>query len=316
LTCNWGATLIKKTSLFWFFSLLFFALVIANRPNDLDPDYTVYQDNFFTIVSGGEVSVELGYRVFSLLSDALGFGFVGVLFIYAFIALYYKFMFVRSLDGLTIKDVFFFLVIYCIVFFPLWEITQIRNAAAVAVSCYAVTRDKKVTSFFLFFIAALLHNVAVIVLIMWLIYKFFYSVRFLIVCGGAVLLYFIIDLMPYFSSYSADVYKQVFDPLSLKNLFIIITILFVSLHKQPSASMFGFFAFAFLGLYLSMGQMPAAALRIVDIALFFSVVSLMLIHGRFTMLYKFLTVGALGYVYIKIAFFADPPLLNFQSMLG
>lgn len=308
--------MISKSNFIWIILLLVLAVLIAMRPSDLASDYTVYEANFLTIISGGEVSVELGYRFFSLLSDVLGFGFVGLLFIYAFITLYYKFRFVISLEELTAASTFFFVLLYCIAFFPLWELTQIRNAAAVAVSCVAIVNRKAQKSIFLFLFAALLHNVAVIIFIMWVVIRCFYGLRYLIVCAAAVVLYFIIEFMPYFSTYSADVYAQAYNPFSFKVLFILVTFIFVSFHKQLTAKYIAFYAFAFLALYLSMGQMPAAAVRIVDIALFFSIVSLALVQGPFTALYKILTFVALGYVYISLAFFAEPPLLNIQSLFN
>ncbi|WP_027924126.1 EpsG family protein [Pseudomonas sp. URMO17WK12:I12] len=300
----------------WILVLLVLAVLIAFRPSDLASDYTVYEANFLTIISGGEVSVELGYRVFSLLSETLGFGFVGLLFIYAFITLYYKFRFLISLDELTAANTCFFVILYGIAFFPLWELTQIRNAAAVAVSCVAIVNHKAQKSIVLFLFAALLHNVAIIIFIMWAVFRYFYTLRFVVVCAAAVVLYFIIEFMPYFSTYSLDVYLQAYNPFSFKVLFILVTFIFVYFHKQQVAKKIGFYAFAFLALYLSMGQMPAAAVRIVDIALFFSVVSLALTQGQFTAIYKLLTVVSLGYVYLNLAFFAEPPLLNIQSLLN
>lgn len=307
--------MINKYNFIWIPLLLVLAALVACRPSDLASDYTVYETNFLTIISGGEVSVELGYRVFSLLSEVLGFGFVGVLFIYTFIALYGKYQFLLSLEDLSVANVFFFIVLYCVAFFPLWELTQMRNAAAVAVSCMAIVSNRAHKSIILFIFAALLHNVAMIVFLMWAVYRYFYSIRYVVVCAAAVLLYFVISYMPYFSTYSADVYSQAYNPYSFKVLFIIITFVFVVLHKQRSAIHIAFYAFAFLALYLSMGQMPAAALRIIDVALFFSIVSLALIQGELTVIYKLLSVLALGYVYINLAFFAEPPLLNIQSLL-
>jgi hypothetical protein len=276
----------------------------------------VYETNYLTIIEGGEVGVELGYRVFSMLSNALGLGFIGVLFIYAFIALYFKFRFLLSLDELTTANAFFFVLLYCAAFFPLWELTQMRNAAAVAVSCVAIVSHKSPKSIFLFLFAALLHNVAAIIFIMWVIYSYFHHLRFVLVCMATAILYSVIEYMPYFSTYSAEAYVQAYNPLSFKVLFIVVTFIYVFLHEQQSAKKFAFYAFAFLALYLSMGRMPAAAVRIIDISLFFSIVSLALTRGASTALYKLLSIAALGFVYISLAFFAEPPLLNIQSLLG
>lgn len=308
--------MISKSNAAWVVCLLMLALLIASRPSDFASDYTVYEENFSKIVSGDVVGVEFGYQLFSLLSEALGLGFFGVLFVYAFIALYYKFKFLVSIRELTAANVIFFVVLYGVVFFPLWELTQMRNAAAVAVSCVAITSQTKSRSLFLFLFGAMLHNVAVIIFLMWLVYIYFYSLRYVAIFIGVVLLYFIIGLMPYFSIYSADVYDQSYNPLSFKTLYILATFVFVLFHSQRIAKVFAFYSFAFLALYLSMGQMPAAAVRIVDVALFFSIVSLVLIQGKFTMIYKFVTMITLGYVYMKIAFFADSPLLNVQPLLG
>lgn len=298
----------------WWLAILVLAILIANRPDNLASDYTAYEEYFVRVISGEVVDVELGYKIFSLLSEAVGFGFIGVLFIYAFIALYYKLKFFIFSRKLSVSNSLVFIFLYFVVFFPLWELTQMRNAAAIAVSCVAITSQTKNKTLVYFLFAALLHNVAIIIFLMWVVSVYFYSLRYWIVFIGSILLHFIINFMPYFSIYSADVYAQVYNPFSFKIFYIFLTFVFVLFHAEEVAKKFAFYSFAFLALYLGMRQMPAAALRIVDIALFFSVMSLVLVQGRLAMLYKLLTMVALGYVYINVAFLADPPLLNIHSL--
>lgn len=194
---------------------------------------------------------------------------MGVLYTYAFIALYAKFKFFQRVESYrSVREGLFFGVVYCLVFFPVWELTQIRNAAAVAVVTLAVLEERKASSIFYFLLAVLLHNVSFLIVALWLVQRFFGSLKYPIIIGVALVIFLGLEYAPYYQQYAADVYKEDFKPFSLKNLFIIFTIVYIQFCSQPLPKSLAYYSLALLSFYLAMGKMPAAAIRVADISLF------------------------------------------------
>jgi hypothetical protein len=290
------------------------SLLIALRPMGLDKDYQNYLEYYNSILSGTPVEVEFGYRIFSWLFDFVGLGFVGVLYIYAFIALYGKFKFFQRIQNGRPTEYLFFGLLYFLTFFPLWELTQIRNAAAVAVASLAILEIKKSRAILYFFVAVLLHNVSFMMFGLWLVQRYFGSVKYLVVAGGVILVYLGLEFMPYYQVYAADIYLEKFNPFSLKVLFIVATFVYLQFCSQSLAKRLSYYSIGLLLFYFAMGRMPAAAVRIADISLFFSVLGLSLAHLNLSWLYKLATLLALGYVFTSISYFGESPLINLDTI--
>jgi hypothetical protein len=291
------------------------SLLIALRPMGLDYDYQTYLEYYNNILAGDPPKVEIGYKLGTLFFEHVGIGFLGVLYTYAFIALYAKFKFFQRVEShRSIREGIFFGVVYLLVFFPVWELTQIRNAAAVAVVALAILEERKINSSFYFLFAVLLHNVSFLIVALWLVQRFFGSLKYPIVVGVALVVFLGLEYAPYYQQYAADVYKEDFKPLSLKNLFILFTFVYIQFCSQPLAKNLAYYSLALLLFYLAMGKMPAAAIRVADISLFFGLLALSLVHMRFSWLYKLLTIFVLGYVFTNISYLGEAPIINLDAI--
>ncbi|KAA6177394.1 hypothetical protein F3K50_06820 [Pseudomonas marginalis] len=291
------------------------SLLIALRPMGLDYDYQTYLEYYDNILAGDPPRVEIGYQLIALFFEKVGIGFLGVLYTYAFIALYAKFKFFQRVESYrSVREGVFFGVVYCLVFFPVWELTQIRNAAAVAVAALAILEKRKTSSGVYFLFAVLLHNVSFLIIALWLTQRFFSSIKYPIVLGAALVVFLGLEYAPYYQLYAADIYKEDFNPLSLKNLFIVLTFIYIQFCKQPLAKNYAYYSLSLLLFYLAMGKMPAAAIRVADISLFFALLALSLAHLRFSWLYKLLTIFALGYVFTTISYLGGSPLINLGAI--
>ena len=291
------------------------SLLIALRPMGLDYDYQTYLEYYDNILAGYPPAVEVGYKLITIFFEQIGIGFLGVLYTYAFIALYAKFKFFQRLESYrSVREGLFFGVVYFLVFFPVWELTQIRNAAAIAVVALAILEDRKINSVFYFLLAVLLHNVSFLIVAFWLVQRFFGSLKYPIVIGVALVIFLGLEYAPYYQRYAADVYKEDFKPFSLKNLFIVFTFIYIQFCRQPLPKSLAYYSMALLSFYLAMGKMPAAAIRVADISLFFALLALSLAHLRFSWLYKLLTIFALGYVFTNISYLGENPLINLDAI--
>ena len=312
----WHVITIRRTAVFIF--CMFIALLISIRPLGMDKDYQNYLEYYNSILQGEAVNVEIGYKVLSWVSDLLGTGFFGVLYVFAFIAIYGKCVFLRRLPEARKLDWLYFGFLYFLTFFPLWELTQIRNAAAVAVCCLALLEVKKSNALIYFFIAILLHNVSFMILCLWLLRRYFDTFKYLIVAAIVVLVSMLLEYMPYYQSYAVDVYSEKFNPFSLKVLFIITTFGYVQFSKMHQGKIFAYYSLGLLLFYFAMGKMPAAAVRVADISLFFSVLSLSIVRGPLDWIYKSATLFALGYMFTSISYFGEAKLIDLSvvSLLG
>lgn len=310
---RWRVTTPGAIAVFVFVAIA--SLLIALRPMGLDHDYQTYLEYYGNILAGDPPKVEVGYYLISLFFESVGIGFLGVLYTYAFVALYAKFKFFQRIESYrSVREGLFFGVVYLLVFFPVWELTQIRNAAAIAVVALAVIEERKTNSFFYFLLAIVLHNVSFLIVSLWLVQRFFGSLKYPIIIGVALVIFLGLEYAPYYQQYAADVYKEDFKPLSLKNLFIIFTFIYIQFCSQPLPKSLAYYSLALLSFYLAMGKMPAAAIRVADISLFFALLALSLAHLRFSWLFKLLTIFALGYVFTGISYLGENPLINLDAI--
>jgi len=311
---RWHFTTLSRIAAFVLVAIV--SLLIAMRPVDLDKDYLNYLEYYNSILNGTPVGVEFGYKLFSWIFDFFGVGFIGVLYAYAFVALYGKFKIFQRIKTSRPTEYLFFGVLYFLTFFPLWELTQIRNAAAMAVASLAILETKKSRAVLYFLGAVLLHNVSFMILALWFVQRFFDSVKYLIIFGVVITVYLGLEFMPYYQLYAADVYLEKFNPFSLKVLFIVATFVYLQFCSQPLAKKFAYYSIGLLLFYFSMGRMPAAAVRIADISLYFSVLALSLAHLQFSWAYKLATLAALGYVFTSISYLGESPLINLGTIFS
>jgi len=304
----WHVTTTRRIVVFLF--CIAVSLIISLRPLGLDKDYQNYLEYYNSILQGASVNVEVGYKILVWLNAGLGIEFLGVLFVFAFIAIYGKCVLLRRLPGARKSDWLYFGLLYFLTFFPLWELTQIRNAAAVAVCCLALLEEKKLNALFYFLAAILLHNVSFMILALWLVQRYFNRFKYAIIGAVVVVVSVLLKYMPYYESYAADIYAEKFNPFSLKVLFIIITFGYVQVSKSRQAQIFSYYSLGLLLFYFGMGEMPAAAVRVADISLFFTVLSLSITRGSLDWIYKTATLLALGYMFTSISYFGGAKLID------
>lgn len=304
----WNVTTYRQFAAFWFFALV--ALAVALRPLGMDKDYQNYAEYYNSIVAGQYVNVELGYKLLSWLNEVLGVGFLGVLYVYAFTAMYSKYVLIRRLSGVSAGQGVYFGIIYFLVLFPFWELTQIRNAAAIAVCCLAIIEARKSKACIYFCFAILLHNVSFIVLGFWLLRRYFNGSKYLILIVGVAAVSLFLEYMPYYQFYATDVYAEKFNPFSFKVLFITVTFFYVQFSKVEQARVFAYYSLGFLLLYFAMAKMSAAAVRVADVSLFFSILALSISRGCLAWFYKLAVLVALGSVFTWISYFSEARLIN------
>jgi len=305
---RWHVTTNRRAAVFLI--CIAISLLIALRPLGLDKDYQNYLEYYNSIIQGASVNVELGYKILVWFNAVIGTDFVGVLFIFAFIAIYGKCVLLRRLPQATKQEWLYFGVLYFLTFFPLWELTQIRNAAAVVICCLALLEEKKSKALFYFLMAILLHNVSFMILALWLVKRYFNRFKYAIISAVVIVVSLLLKYMPYYDSYAADIYAEKFNPFSLKVLFIIITFGYVQISRTPQAKIFSYYALGLLLFYFAMGKMPAAAVRVADISLFFTVLSLSITRGSMGWIYKSATLLALGYMFTSISYFGATKLVD------
>lgn len=264
--------------------LLVIALVsslIAHRPPGLDKDYYGYLDYYGRVLAGETGFVEPGFVAIVRVLDWLRGGYIDLLGIFCFFGLWAKHVAIRRLTTPSVGRLAAFWAVYACVFFPLWELTQIRAGLAMGVVALALTSRSRLSSSILFLIAGMFHYSALVLFVFWGVATLFGSTAFIWTALVCAVVYLFQSRMPYFDVYSAKDYAESFNPFSLKSAFIFFMSACVGLFSRSRfARGVAFIAISMLLLYWSMQGMPSAAIRIADIALYLVILALVASRNR------------------------------------
>nr|WP_231890106.1 EpsG family protein [Ralstonia solanacearum] len=261
--------------------IVLISVLVAHRPPGLDKDYYGYLDYYARTLAGETGFVEPGFIVIARVSDWLGGEYIDLLGVFCFFGLWAKHVAIRRLTSSSMGRLAAFWVIYACVFFPLWELTQIRAGLAMGIVALALTSESKLLSCVLFLIAGMFHYSALVVFVFWGVAALFGSTALIWSVLICALVYLFQSRMPYFDVYSAKDYAESFNPFSLKSAFIFAMSVCVGLFSWPRfARVIAFISISMLLLYWSMPGMPSAAIRIADIALYLVVFALVVSRNR------------------------------------
>ncbi|AKZ28060.1 EpsG family protein [Ralstonia nicotianae] len=260
-------------------AIVLISALVAHRPPGLDKDYYGYLDYYGRVLAGETGFVEPGFIVVTRLLDRLGGEYIDLLGMFCFFGLWAKHVAIRRLTASSMGRMVAFWAVYACVFFPLWELTQIRAGLAMGIVALALTSKSRLSSCILFLIAGMFHYSALVVFVFWGVAALLGSTALIWSALICVVVYLFQSRMPYFDVYSAKDYVESFNPFSLKSAFIFVMSACIGLFSWPRlARVIAFISISMLLLYWSMPGMPSAAIRIADIALY--LVVLALVAGR------------------------------------
>ncbi|WP_425218941.1 EpsG family protein [Ralstonia solanacearum] len=255
--------------------IVLISALVAHRPPGLDKDYYGYLDYYGRVLAGETGFVEPGFVAIARALNWLGGEYIDLLGIFCFCGLWAKHVAIRKFTTSSVGRLAAFWVVYACVFFPLWELTQIRAGLAMGIVALALTSRSRFSSCALFLVAGMFHYSALVVFVFWGAATWFGSTAFIWSALVCAVVYLFQSRMPYFDVYSAKDYAESFNPFSLKSAFIFVMSTCIGLFSWPRFTrVIAFIAISMLLLYWSMPGMPSAAIRIADIALYLVVLAL------------------------------------------
>ncbi|EHU1559404.1 EpsG family protein [Acinetobacter baumannii] len=316
-----NSLILKKRNFFFFFisiGILFLSIVVANRGPNVDSDYYTYLDYY----SYGHQNVEPIFKIVSNIFHHLNNGFIWLLGFYAFFGLllktrvFYDFFYKKSF--LSFLYMFF---MYLVVFFPIWEMTQIRMGLAISLLIYAfVVIDKLWVKILFCLIALLCHYGTSIIIALYFIFHLFSKRKILafLLSSFVVFIFSQLIVRSNYEVYNVDSYNEVFNPYSFKNLYIFLSSIFVIFicyvdNKYDNINVkMAFISLMLLFLYFIVGSTyPSIAIRYADISLFFSLLSLGLLYqSPYASIYKVVSFIVLIPYFFNIYFLSSPPVVN------
>ncbi|AUT35991.1 EpsG family protein [Acinetobacter pittii] len=313
--------ILKKRNFFFFFiaiGILLLSIVVANRGPNVDSDYYTYLDYY----SYGHQNVEPVFKIASNIFHYINNGFIWMLGFFAFFGLLLK---IRAFYDFFYKKSFlsflYMLFMYLVVFFPIWEMTQIRMGLAISLLVYAFIIVDKLWIKALFCLMALLcHYGTSIVIVLYFIFYFFSNRKILAFSLSSLVVYIFSQLIvrSNYEVYNVDSYSEVFNPYSFKNLYIFLSSLFVIFicyidKKYNNINIImAFISLMLLVLYFIVGSTyPSIAIRYADISLFFCLLALGLIYNSpYASIYKLVSFFVLIPYFFNTYFLSSPPVVN------
>nr|AHB32832.1 Wzy [Acinetobacter baumannii] len=312
---------VKKRNFFFFFitiGILYLSIVVANRDPNVDRDYYTYLDYY----SYGNPKVEPVFKLASEIFHHFNNGFIWLLGFFAFFGLLLK---IRAFYVISYKKsfvTFFYMIfLYLVVFFPIWEMTQIRMGLAISLLVYAFIIVDKLWIKTLFCLMALLcHYGTSIVIALYFIIYFFSNRKWLLFSLSGLVIYIFSQLISRsnYEVYNIDTYVEVFNPYSFKNFYIFLSSIVVIVvcyfdGKSDSVNVkIAFISLMLLVLYFIIGATyPSMAIRYADISLFFCFLSLGSVYGSFyATVYKMVSFLVLIPYFFNIYFLSSPAIVN------
>lgn len=293
-----------------FFISLIFAYFIANRPENITADYSVYRIMYYN--SDARMS-EVTFNFFRYIFSNFSNGFIYLLYSYAFLSLFIKNSILVKQEKL---NVFIFLIFYYICFFPLWEMTQIRVSLAISLFVFSFFFFRCYRDFIIIF-SLLFHYSMVFLIIPYFLYKLFnkniyISIFLNFILGFLILL--IISYTPYVV-YDANEYSAEYNIFSIKNFLIGILIIYNyinSYFENEYIEYSSIISLSILILYYIIGYFyPTIVIRLMDICVFLIISSLIFSKNtKFGLVLKYIVVSLVIIYYSYINYIVDGSLVN------
>ena len=317
---------VSKNKIITFFTIIivfFIALVVSNRGEYVDNDYLAYEIMFDDYKS---TNVEPMYKIISMIVHSMNFDFTLLLFIFCFFSILLKIyaLILAKKDRIVEGEGFiYFLLFYFFCFFALWDLTQIRASLSISFLMISFFVYPTYSKFCLKLLALLSHYSISFVLF----FEFIYYVvnrnillHIIFTTIFCVCLYFLIGFTPY-AVYDSLSYSESFNPLSFKNLFIVFSFLMILFFYKNYDSNYYFvkklsaLSISLLIMYYIFGlRYPSAAIRVADLSLFFSLLSLTFIRNNSVlMIYKYISLIILSVYFTYIFYIADDPVISLDE---
>ena len=317
---------VSKNKIITFFTIIivfFIALVVSNRGEYVDNDYLAYEIMFDDYKS---TNVEPMYKIISMIVHSMNFDFTLLLFIFCFFSILLKIyaLILAKKDRIVEGEGFiYFLLFYFFCFFALWDLTQIRASLSISFLMISFFVYPTYSKFCLKLLALLSHYSISFVLF----FEFIYYVvnrnillHIIFTTIFCVCLYFLIGFTPY-AVYDSLSYSESFNPLSFKNLFIVFSFLMILFFYKNYDSNYYFvkklsaLSISLLIMYYIFGlRYPSVAIRVADLSLFFSLLSLTFIRNNSVlMIYKYISLIILSVYFTYIFYIADDPVISLDE---
>lgn len=321
---------VKKYNFLFFFFIFFsfyVSLLVANRPPYFDRDYIVY----YTYFLENNKSVEITFQMVSNITHKLNNGFIYLLFFYCFLSLIIKFrLFIDVFYRNSTFSYIYILLLYAFVFFPIWEMTQIRGGLAIGIVLYGILCCEKLVSKFLFMISALLfHNGMIILIGLYLIIYFFKNKPYISLFISLIFI-FIFKISIGFTSY--EVYNvnqrgELFNIFSFKNIYIVFTNLFILFFAKKFYKGYQNYNLVIILLKISFLMLvmciyvgldyPSVSIRYSDMVLFLTILALNLLpNNKIVVTYKLLTLIIFAPFFFNIYFLSSDPVFDMDRWNG
>lgn len=277
--------LIKRKKMeFFILTLIFFiiSIFVSQRSEDM-PDYANYK-----MLYDSPADIEFSYKFISDVTRWLGGGdgFYILLFIYAFLGLAVKNLFLY----LKFSRYYYFLYIfgYFLIFFPIWDLIQIRYSVGIAFLILGFFSFKN--KFLFLFIGCLFHYSIVIPAI---VYLFFHYVRvgfFRLIISPILLLlfYFFTIGGMYGDKYNVNNYGEVYNIITTNSVFSLLLIIFMCFFRSgvnvkylkmvESVILTSVFLLVFLSLISF--ELPSASFRLLFLVNYLLFVCLFFVRAR------------------------------------
>ena len=188
---------VSKFLLWAFFFALLTGVWSANKPLDLLPDMSVYNDYYNDIIGGLDVIVEPTYIYIVKISSCVGFGFPFVVFIYAILSIVIKAYAIRHYNERNV-----IVVLYLSSYFVLHELVQIRVGLAVSflfLGCYCYFSGQKYRALLFMLLAALFHMSAIVFPCVFYFSAYFSKMRISCLAPGLVFVSLLLAVNGFFT---------------------------------------------------------------------------------------------------------------------
>ena len=317
---------VSKNKIITFFTIIivfFITLVVSNRGEYVDNDYLAYEIMFDDYKS---TNVEPMYKIISMIVHSMNFDFTLLLFIFCFFSILLKIyaLILAKKDRIVEGEGFiYFLLFYFFCFFALWDLTQIRASLSISflmISFFVINLYKSIV----FKILALVSHYSISFV---LIFDFIYYItrrniflHILISICFCFFLYFLIGFTPY-AVYDVTSYSEKFNPISFKNIFLIITFFLIYFTYKENWSngilvrKLSALSISLLIMYYIFGlKYPSVAIRVSDLSLFFGLLSLTFVRvNSILILYKYIVLIILSIYFTYSFYFSGSSIIRLDQ---
>ncbi|MFA3315265.1 EpsG family protein [Acinetobacter baumannii] len=220
-------------------------------------------------------------------------------------------------------NIFFFCSFYFVVFFALWDLTQIRVGLGMAFYIYGLScKDKRLKNLF-YLLSILTHYSLFIVFVAKLIYEFFKNKSYAFFLAFLInfLIFTLLKFSPYQESYDSYEYNEVTTFFSAKLFFVFLSIIYIyigfyfrkveSLIDLTSLYISFFLMLTYVFLY---SNYPVIAIRFLELSLFFVLFTLSFLkQNKYFFYYSFLTLMLFSFYFIRLYYLSENSLINFMN---